>query len=228
MACAIGDEIRVTKETQQSINSDAHRTSGSVCILLLAAGRSSRMKSGTSHKLLALFDGVPLIRRMAERATRSAASRVYVVTGYNAKAVEHCLSGLEVKIVHNPDFAFGMATSLGAGLRAAGDEVDSGFLVLLGDMPDVTTDNINTLIEAFKGRDGKAITRALSSGKPGNPAILPMSLYHDLLGLSGDRGARQIIETCGLEIVDVEIGAAAVTDVDTEEDLISAGGIPAG
>ncbi|EJC85342.1 hypothetical protein Rleg4DRAFT_7669 [Rhizobium leguminosarum bv. trifolii WSM2297] len=40
----------------------------SVAIILLAAGRASRMGVGGPHKLLAEFAGVPLVRRSAERA----------------------------------------------------------------------------------------------------------------------------------------------------------------
>jgi molybdenum cofactor cytidylyltransferase len=54
----------------------------SVAIILLAAGKASRMGVGGPHKLLAEFAGVPLVRRSAARAVSSGADSVTVVTGW--------------------------------------------------------------------------------------------------------------------------------------------------
>jgi molybdenum cofactor cytidylyltransferase len=43
--------------------------------------------------------------------------------------------------------------------------------------------------------------------------------------LEGDIGARHIVETTGLPVVDVDIGDSAHLDVDTPEAVIEAGGI---
>ena len=64
--------------------------------MLLAAGRSSRM--GGPNKLLALFDGKPLVRRSAERALGSKASGTIVVTGHQRERVRAALSGLDVTL----------------------------------------------------------------------------------------------------------------------------------
>lgn len=60
----------------------------SVAIILLAAGRASRMGVGGPHKLLAEFAGVPLVRRSAERAVSSSANSLTVVTGYRHEEIE--------------------------------------------------------------------------------------------------------------------------------------------
>ncbi len=107
-----------------------------VAALILAAGRSSRMRG--PNKLLARFDGEPLIRRMAKRALASKADPVIVVTGHRADDIAAALDGLDVEIAHNPDFADGLATSLKTGLHAVPDGA-AGALVLLADMPEITT-----------------------------------------------------------------------------------------
>jgi len=43
--------------------------------------------------------------------------------------------------------------------------------------------------------------------------------------LGGGAGARHIVETCGLAVIDVDIGEAAHLDVDTPEAVIAAGGV---
>ncbi|TIR32170.1 MAG: 4-diphosphocytidyl-2C-methyl-D-erythritol kinase, partial [Mesorhizobium sp.] len=80
-----------------------------VDVVLLAAGRSSRM--GGPNKLLALFDGKPLVRRTAERALGSKASGIIVVTGHQRERVHAALSGLDVTFAGNPDFIEGLSSS---------------------------------------------------------------------------------------------------------------------
>src|SRR6185503_18669432 len=106
-----------------------------IAAILLAAGRSTRM--GGPNKLLAEIGGKPLVRIAAVEALASRAREVIVVTGHQREAVAAALQGLPVKLVHNPDFAEGLSTSLRAGLAAVPAEAD-GIVVCLGDMPQVT------------------------------------------------------------------------------------------
>lgn len=194
----------------------------SVSALVLAAGRASRMQG--SHKLLAAFDGEALVRRSTEAALAAKPARVLVVTGHRAEEIEAELAGLRVDLVRNPDHAEGMSTSLRSGVTALGPGCD-GVAVMLADMPHVTGADVRRLIDAFVAADGHAIVRAVSGGKRGNPVVLPRSTFSAILQLEGDVGARHIIESAGLEVIDVEIGEAAHIDVDTPEAVRAAGGI---
>jgi len=185
--------------------------------VVLAAGQSSRM--GGPNKLLAHFDGEPLVRRVAARVAAARVARTIVVTGHQKDAVEAALAGLDLAFVHNPSFAEGLSTSLRAGVAAA-DDAD-GVLIVLADMPAVATADLDQLIAAF---GAGAIVRATADGRRGNPVILPRALFARVAGLSGDSGARHLLEASDADIVDVEIGAGAVLDVDTPEALAAAGG----
>lgn len=198
----------------------------SVAIIILAAGRSSRMASDAGHKLLSTFDGVPLVRRMALRATGSKASHVYAVTGFRHDEIEACLAGLDMTITFNPAFGSGMASSLITALNISGAMDHDGVLILLADMPSITKDNLDQLIDAFVLSKGLSIVRAAHAGTSGNPVILPRALYPQVLTLLSDRGAKSLIENCDLDIVEVDIGEAAVVDVDTLSDLQGLGGVP--
>jgi molybdenum cofactor cytidylyltransferase len=193
-----------------------------VPVVLLAAGRSSRM--GGPNKLLASFDGKPLIRRAAECALASKASGAIVVTGHQRERVQEALAGLDLSFAANPDFASGLSSSLKAGIARVPAGA-AGAMILLGDMPGVSAIDLDRLIEAFRAAQGKSVVRATHDGKRGNPVILPRSLFAAVAHLEGDTGARHLVEAEGLDVIDVEIGAAAAIDVDTPDALHRAGGV---
>ncbi|TGT75788.1 4-diphosphocytidyl-2C-methyl-D-erythritol kinase [bacterium M00.F.Ca.ET.159.01.1.1] len=198
------------------------RSAAKVDIVLLAAGRSSRM--GGPNKLLALFDGEPLVRRTAARALGSKAASTIVVTGHQRERVRSALAGLEVKLADNPDFADGLASSLKAGIAKVAPDA-AGAMIVLGDMPGVSSKDLDSLIDAFRRSGGHAVVRASHQGKRGNPVLLPRSLFAAVAQLEGDTGARHLVEAEGLDVIDVEIGQGASIDVDTREAVEGAGGV---
>jgi molybdenum cofactor cytidylyltransferase len=193
-------------------------------IVVLAAGRASRMGEGGPHKLLAEFEGEALVRRVVRQAVEAACGPVFVVTGHRSADIAEALSGLDVALVDNPAYATGMASSLRAGLIAAEAAGLPAIMVLLADMPNVATDDIQLLAKTLRKADAPAIIRAVADGQRGNPVILPAHTFEALKALEGDIGARAVIESAGIPVIDVEIGSAARLDVDTPEAVIAAGG----
>lgn len=192
-----------------------------VAAIILAAGQSRRM--GGPNKLLAHFDGEPLVRRIAQRALGSKADSVTIVTGHRAAEIEEALAGLDITIAHNRDFAEGLATSLKTGLRAVPAGA-GGALVLLADMPEITTEMIDRLIEAFRARTEPTIVLPTIGGKRGNPVLWSRAFFPELMTVSGDTGARHVLARHEDAVERVEIGTAAGIDVDTPEALAKAGG----
>lgn len=193
-----------------------------VHVIVLAAGRSSRM--GGPNKLMALFAGRPLIRQAAERALASTASGTIVVTGHQAARIHEALGGLDVQFAHNPDFASGLSSSLKVGIAAVPQE-SAGALIVLGDMPVISTADLDRLIVAFQKSGGRTVVRATHNGKRGNPVLLPRLLFGEVARLEGDTGARHVVEAELMPVIDVEIGEGASIDVDTRDALESAGGV---
>jgi molybdenum cofactor cytidylyltransferase len=189
----------------------------SVAAVILAAGRSTRM--GGPNKLLAEIGGRPLVRIAAEEALASRARPVIVVTGHQRERVEAALEGLDVRRVHNPDFAEGLSTSLKAGLAAVPDG-DDGAIVCLGDMPQVRADLIDRLIAAFDPERGALIVVPTTGGKRGNPVVWSRRFFPELMALEGDVGARHVIGRYPEAVVEVAVaGEDALIDVDTPEAL---------
>ncbi|WP_159947945.1 molybdopterin-binding/glycosyltransferase family 2 protein [Rhizobium sp. 18065] len=196
-----------------------------IAVVILAAGRASRMGEGGQHKLLAEFGGEALVHRVARQAIEAKIGPVHVVVGHRSDEVSAALHGLDVTIIDNPHYATGMASSLKTGLERTEVSEAPGMLVLLADMPNVATDDIRALAKAFAKASATAIVRAVADGQRGNPVILPRSTYEALKAIEGDIGARPVIESAGLPVVDVEIGGAARLDVDTPDAIVAAGGI---
>ncbi|UJW73938.1 NTP transferase domain-containing protein [Rhizobium sp. SL42] len=201
------------------------RAGDGIAVVILAAGRASRMGDGGQHKLLAEFDGEALVHRVARQAIEAKIGPVHVVVGHRGDEISAALDGLDVTIIDNPHYATGMASSLKAGLERNDVSAAPGMMVLLADMPNVATGDIRALANAFASVSGTAIVRAVADGQRGNPVILPRSTFEALKAIEGDIGARPVIESAGLPVIDVEIGVAARLDVDTPDAVVAAGGI---
>ena len=189
-----------------------------VCGVLLAAGTSSRF--GGDNKLLADIGGMPLIRHVAKRLLKSRLAAIIVVTGFEADSVKDALSGLDLRFAHNPDFHSGIASSLRRGIADV-DKDASGAMIVLGDMPGVTTELVDELVEAFEGAQGEKITFPVTSdGRQGNPVIWPKRFFADLLALTGDTGAKRLIAENRDDALGVPVPDDAVLrDIDAPEDV---------
>lgn len=188
-----------------------------IASIVLAGGRSTRY--GSRNKLLEMLDGAPLVVRAVKAALSSRASPVIVVTGHEAEAVERALDGLDVRIVHNPDFKEGLSTSLKAGIAALPQDVD-GAIVSLGDMPRIEARHLDRLISAFSPKEGRGIVVPVHLGKRGNPVLFARAYFPELLAIEGDTGARHIIAASASEVAEVDLGTDAIfLDIDTPEAL---------
>lgn len=187
--------------------------------IVLAAGRSTRM--GQANKLLQSVRGKPMLRHAVEAQLASRARPVIVVTGHQHEEIAAMLAGLDVALVHNPDFASGLASSVRAGLAALPGTAP-GVVVSLGDMPNVTAGVIDRLAQVFaESSDALAVVPTLL-GQRGNPVLLARALFPEVEKLDGDQGARRLLDAAGDAIVEVPLDDPAIAlDVDTPEALVA-------
>jgi molybdenum cofactor cytidylyltransferase len=210
-------EIVTRPQPREGGKSDGNRH---VAAIILAAGRSTRM--GGPNKLLAELGGKPLVRLVTEQALASKAKDVIVVTGHQAELVEKALHGLDVKFVRNPDFAQGLASSVKAGVAAVRDDAD-GAVICLGDMPMISAQLIDHLIEAFAPDRGNLIAVPVSDGRRGNPVLWSRRFFNELMTLDGDIGARHLIAKHSEAVAEVPVeGFGAFLDIDTPQALEAA------
>jgi molybdenum cofactor cytidylyltransferase len=206
-----------TRPQPRDLEDDSARREKRIGIIVLAAGRSSRM--GTRNKLTEEIDGKPIVHRVVQAALESRARPIVVVTGHQADDVKSRLNGLDVKVVHNPDYAEGMSTSLRAGISALPKGLD-GAIVALGDMPEVQAAHLDRLIAAFEPKEGRSIVVPVFHGRRGNPVLWGAEHFPAMMAVEGDVGARQVLAENAESIVEVDLKSNAVLiDVDTPEAL---------
>lgn len=190
-----------------------------IAAIVLAAGLSSRMGA---NKLLTDLNGKPLLRYAVEAAADSMVDCVIVVTGNEADKAEAALKGLRVTSVRNPQYTKGLSTSLKAGVAALPKAFD-GALILLGDMPQISSAFIDRMIVAFDPGDRRAICVAARHGRRGNPVLWARRFFPEIMALEGDVGAKHLM-AMNAELV-CEVGAdddGPITDIDTPEALAAA------
>jgi len=195
--------------------------------LLLAAGEARRFSG--MQKLLATVPGpngdLPLVRLAAETIVDSGVDELIVVLGRDAPAVRDALAGLPLRTIVNPAYASGMSSSLRAGVAAATEDGQmTGLLVALGDQPIVHAGVVNAVVASFwreadNERRDQSIVVPRYSGVQGHPVVFGRVLVPELLALTGDRGARDVVERDPKRVQYVELITRAPMDVDTEDDL---------
>ena len=192
-----------------------------VAVLVLAAGRSTRMGS---NKMLADAEGQPLVMHAVKAALASQAAEVVVVLGNMADEVRAAIEKAapaksKLRFVVNPDFAEGLSTSVRTGIGALGKDIDAA-VVQLGDMPGVSAALLDRLMAAFSPVEGRSICVPTVGGKRGNPVLWARRFFPEMANLSGDSGAKHLIGEHADLVCEVEMtGEAAVTDIDTPEAL---------
>ncbi|MFY0680131.1 MAG: nucleotidyltransferase family protein [Thalassovita sp.] len=160
-----------------------------MAIVILAAGASSRMGDGRD-KLLEPIRGTALLRHIQDRAL---ATHAQVVLCLPDPAHPRCSVLAEPgQRVFIPDATDGMSASIRGAIRALDASVSS-VMILPGDMPELTEED---LLRVLQAHDGRAITRGASqSGVPGHPVVFPRACFAALLRLTGDEGARSVLKT---------------------------------
>jgi molybdenum cofactor cytidylyltransferase len=188
-------------------------------VIVLAAGKGSRF-AAASHKLAAAFGESGVLATTLRHAIASQFHVVVVTTAAFAELARSSVAARDVVILpevgSDGASGLGMGHSIAAGVSARPHA--SGWLVLPGDMPLVQP---ATLQAVARELDRHPIVYAQHGGLRGHPVGFAAELYSELVGLSGDEGARRLVArypAFGLELDD----AGILIDIDTTQDLESA------
>jgi molybdenum cofactor cytidylyltransferase len=181
--------------------------------VVLAAGLSRRMGQA---KLLMPVGGKALLRHAVETVLAGGVDSVWVVTGPGVEPIATALAGLDVQIVVNPAPEEGQAGSLRAGIAALPASVDAA-LIALGDQPSLDPAIIPALLAARRTSPKLIVAPRYRDGQ-GNPVLFKREIFPELLRLTGDQGARPIIQKEPARVEWVELDLPMPPDVDTPDD----------
>ncbi len=188
-----------------------------ISAILLAAGQSKRMNG--ENKLIKEIQGIPLIKLSVKNILASSINELIIVLGHQKEIIEKLIDKNEkIKFVFNKDFESGMASSIKTGLNNLSEKTEA-FFICLGDMPMVSPDIYNQLI---KSKDNKEIIVPTYKGQQGNPVLFNKSMKEKVIDISGDIGAKKILELNKVKILNLEINDQSIAvGFNTQDDFSS-------
>lgn len=182
--------------------------------IILAAGEGRR---AGGCKLSKEIHGKPMLEWVVEKASVSDFSGTILVTGKEREFGEMLAKKYGVVCVYNEKYKEGMSSSLKKGISMLPSDAE-GFAVLLGDMPFIEVSTINLLIAEFC--KWPKIVVPVFQGRKGHPPIISGSYVEEIIPVSGDKGAREVIKKNEGMVRYVAVDdEGTVRDIDCQADL---------
>lgn len=179
--------------------------------LVLAAGGSARL--GRPKQLLPYRDGV-LLDAVLDLVRACPFPQRVLALGGSAEEVQATVDTSGFDVVVNDEYTTGCSSSIAAALGTIRDDVD-GFVLFLGDQPEVRAETVAALIA---GRGGAPIAVTRYDDGIGHPFALSRATFPALATLHGDRGVWKLVDRLGSAVARVRVSGRVPRDVDTEED----------
>lgn len=183
-------------------------------ILIIAAGNSSRL--GEPKQLLN-FNGKTLLRNVVDEAIKVTES-VIVVTGFNHSQISKEIINFEVKIVENINWNEGMGSSIKIGINQLLDRFPEVQKIIISvcDQPFIEASVFSDLIQMQKISQ-KGIVASKYSDTLGTPVLFTKKYFEELSKLSGQEGAKKILQKFKDDIAEMNFEKGAI-DIDTQSD----------
>lgn len=128
-------------------------TAQPLAIVVLAAGKGTRMKSDT-HKVLHPIAGRPMLEHLLASAAQLNPARQVVVAGHGREQLEKALGSRAEIALQEPQLGTGHAVQMAE--TALGD-FEGDVLILYGDVPFVRAETMQAMIERLNADDKPAV-----------------------------------------------------------------------
>ena len=183
--------------------------------VVLAAGTSTRMGS---NKLFLEIDGETIVHRAVRRAIEAGLDPVIVVVGHEADRTREAIDKLRCRPIFNPNFEAGVNSSLRAGIYAVSETAAQAAVVILADMPFVTSEMIATLVDEYQQGTAPLVVSDYE-GVNAPPVLYDRSLFPELAMSEGQGCGKHVVKRHRDEARSVAWPAAALADLDVPEDV---------
>jgi molybdenum cofactor cytidylyltransferase len=162
-----------------------------------------------------LADGVPLGVRSL-RNLKTALKRIVAVVREGDEELAEVLRAENVQVISSKDAWLGMGHSVASAV--ASTQEAHGWVVALGDMPAIEPSTIEMVARQLRLQ--QRIVLPEYEGQRGHPVGFPRHLGAQLRQLTGDSGARALIQSQGEDGLRIEVSDPGILrDVDTPHDL---------
>lgn len=181
-----------------------------ISCIIMASGVGRRFGG---DKLMALFNGVPLMEYAIKNAQNPVFFKAAAIT--RSRAAARLCSALNMPyILHTYPL---QSDTIRIGITEMYDS--DGCCFMSADQPLMSSDSILRLTTAFTQNPDK-ICRLCYGSADGNPVIFPRILYNELMHLPPDRGGNALIKKHPEQVIRVPVrNAYELFDIDTKDDL---------
>lgn len=189
----------------------------SIAVLVLAAGKSSRMKD---IKQLLKINNKTLLETALENGKKINPDNVFCVLGAHAEKIKKETSTKNITYIFNNNFEKGLSSSIVCGVNYIAKEHSNltSILILLADQPKIDFQFLNELVSIYQKNTTKIVASSYGD-KKGVPAIFPKIYFEKLKLLKGDKGAKEFLNSNNIDVA--SINSLKLIDIDTEEDYIN-------
>jgi molybdenum cofactor cytidylyltransferase len=183
--------------------------------LILGAGASQRL--GPPKQLLP-YRGTTMLGWVVSQAERAAGlDELVVVLGRAADQLRERVNFGAARVVENPVFTEGCASSYRAGLGALNPESEA-IMIILGDQPGIAPDIIDRLAEDWRREEAPIALCSYQDGK-GHPMIFARSMFDQLESLHGDKAAWKLVDANSELVQQVHFNLPFPDDINTPADV---------
>jgi len=190
-----------------------------ITAILLAAGQSKRLFN--QNKLIKNFKGKLLVNYVVQSIIKSKIEKLIIVLGFEYLKVKKKINkNKKIKFVINHNYTRGIASSIKCGLKKISNKSD-GFIIVQADMPEIGKNILNKLYKEIK-TNKKEIFVPRKNNKIGNPIGFKLSMINQLKKISGNRGAKFIIQKNKSKIKYIRTKSLGIfKDIDLNKDFNS-------
>lgn len=191
-----------------------------VSTIFVAAGSSTRM--GKANKLLLNYKTSTIVEHTFNQLIKSSINKIVVITGFDASKIKAVLNPKEIHFAYNKNYASGLTSSIQTGIKAISKKVE-GYMITLADMPYLTHDDYDLLLDAFRTNyNGEPLIIVPKvNERSGNPVIFSKEFKKEILSHQKPEGCKGIIKKNNKFVMNVLLNNQnAFDDIDRPEDYL--------
>jgi molybdenum cofactor cytidylyltransferase len=184
-------------------------------VLILAAGAATRMQRA---KMLLPFADTTILKHIIQQAKSILPCSICLVSGCYHTEIIKGVDAEKVAIVFNENWQDGMASSIKKGMAflLQTEPLLNAVLIVVSDQPYINANLLQQMI-ALQIASGKGIVAAEYKGVFGTPVLFTESYFIALQQLTGDKGARSIVQNAFADMASIDFALGEI-DIDTPED----------